>query len=90
MKHLEMSGKIDLRALGISLAVTLAVILVLSVFVGRAFPDMPMPVVSLGLGWSTAIVLGTIYECVMASKSDRHGLRSRPALSRVAKRWTVS
>ena len=81
MKRLEMSGRIDLGAVGISLAVTLALVLVLSVLAGRVLPDMPMPVASLGLGWSTAIVLGVIYECVVAAKSDRQGLKPRPALS---------
>ncbi len=81
MKRLEMSGNIDLGAVGISLAVMLALVLVLSLLAGRAFPDMPMPIVSPGLGWSTAIVLGVIYECVVAAKSERHGLKPRLALS---------
>jgi hypothetical protein len=45
-----------------------------------------MPIVSLGIGWTTALVLGIIYECVVAAKSEQHGLGVRPALSPAARK----
>jgi hypothetical protein len=60
MKRLKAGGGSDLGALGLSVAATLAAILVLGVFAGHAFPGMPGAVMSVALGWSTALALGAI------------------------------
>jgi hypothetical protein len=60
--------------------------LVLCLFLGGVMPGIPMLIVSLGLGWATALVLGVTYECVVAAKAERGGTTLRPALSAAAKK----
>jgi xanthine/uracil permease len=82
MQRFKTTRNVDLGTVGISLALTLAVILILSIFAGRAFPGTPGVILSIALGWATALSLGTTYACVKAVKE---GHEARVLMPRGAK-----